>query len=72
MSIDISIGATFNGLGTTIMIDPEQKSFQIKLGNDFKDWINDTRLADDNGTTLGVSNRAWLHEKLDQFLDKHK
>lgn len=70
---DLTTGASFNGLGTTVLANANQGTFQIRLGVDFKEWIKDQRPSMmDPAITTGEANRLWLHDKLNEFLDACK
>lgn len=45
--------------------------FEVMPSRSFNDWLNDNRLANDNGRTItiGELNKEYLHRKLDEFID---
>ena len=60
------VGITTGGVAVTV--STSGTTFKVEPAKIFKKWI-DNPLLTDNGQTVGQRQRAWLHEKLDSFID---
>ena len=62
-------GVSYKGVGLNVNTRCDGSTITFTSGDIIKDILTDSRITD-NGKSVGERNIEWLHEKLDEWINK--